>query len=258
MLKEFASFLFEQGGRAERPHFTTTDDPRRELLTFRGEKEWIATPPDCRNHEVWLLDDLALAIEQFGAQSATIFHGYGEILCQLDSADRRDRVAMPLRESEQIAKLRLLRAPRAHKAFVQLLRLHLSAALPDGFLETVRSVEFSRTDKGSAAVSQGKETLGRNVEAVVESSIHAVPDRITLTLSYYANRDLHLPMHINAEVVIDAETQMFSLYVSDDALTWMLAETHEQITAMLKRLTDAAPGDVTILAGRAERERADD
>jgi hypothetical protein len=229
-------------------------DERTHLVTYNGSKEERPKPSPIRDHRVIRLVDLIEAINAFGGKTAAILHDYSIIACELDSADRRDRVSVPLTATMQFVNLEALAKPRAQKDFILFLRRIYQDALPDGFLDSVRSVTFSRSADGHGTVAHGKESLGRSVEAVVESSVAAIPERIDIDVPLYVNPDFPSRRAVACYVFIDAETQQFSIQTAPDEQVRMIRSVHEDLHDILASMSKDLETTVTVLAGQITPE----
>lgn len=169
---------------------------REAYLVHGGELTPIKLPAPLRKFRVESLVDLCAMVHDDSVvdpgDCAQIFHDDGAVCLVIDVDDRREIVTLPLRKSERFKTLEAMVASPwvgTPAQTVQLLRFKLQGVGCDALIAALRKVDFARTNKTSADVTHGRETLGRSVEAAVQS-VDTIPETFAVDVPVFTNNGL--------------------------------------------------------------------
>jgi len=250
MLREFVQTIQDLVEDSVKPTIINLDDRTQLIATKNGVQERLRAAP-LRRNLAWRIQDLVTAISSFGATDVVVFHSFGLIECELDKGDRRDLVSMPLRVSRPFDELGALSVPRGQKEFVMLLRSAYLDCIPEEFLRIIRAVKFSRQEGGQGNIQNTRESLGKRVEAEVESTVAAIPDTIGMTVPVYLNSDFPSLQPMRFNVVLDVQQQLFALDLQADEKMHAVEAVHVQLHEILEAACSKVEGkEVTVIAGR--------
>jgi len=202
-------------------------DSRNVLLSGPDGYAKHELPPSDRNHTVASLDALIAAAKRYG-QAGTLWHGTNSVVLLVDDGDRRDRVTLPLQQSEHFARIGALGRPLDQRAIIRLLRVDLSGAVSPDLVTQFRKLDFKRRNDGSSVVNHGKESLGRAVEAEV-MGVSELPERIFAAIQVYRTPGVEWSQQIALILDVNPTTEEFFLCPEPDALHRAVAEVQARI-----------------------------
>lgn len=211
------------------------------LLNTKGVLAEQKNGLPARRHKANDLDSFAAIVEAYGAlDSAAVFHADNSVTGVLDASSesyRDDRVTWSLTVSEKFNALtKSAPQPRGHADFVrflvQTLRDELDAAAP-GLLGTLRNLKFRSGDEQSGDVKQGRESMGRQIEAEVTGA-GELPETVKISVRRWAA--LEYVAVVECLLVLDLQERRLSLRPLADQLE--VAENDAQAW-LHGKLTDA-------------------
>lgn len=196
-----------------------------------------------RSHGACDLESFASIVGDYGKkEEATVWHRDNLITAVLDAgADsyRDDRVTWSLSASEKFKALTGdAPRPRQHADFVrflvQNLRDEINASAP-GLLGTIRSLKFRTADEQAGDVKQGRESMGRSIEAEVTGATD-LPETFVVKVRRWAS--LEYVVAVECLLVLDVQERKLSIRPLADQLEqaengaqgWL----HEQLTAAVE------------------------
>lgn len=193
-----------------------------------------------RQHKVRDIETLATIVE--GRENASVWHADNTVVALLDDRDdchRDDRISWSLTPSSKFTALvQQAQQPRAHADFVrwlvQNLRDEFDAAAP-GLLGTIRNLKFRNSDEQSGNVQQGRESMGRQIEAEISGATD-LPETVLIKVRRWASLDYVAA--VECLLVLDTTERKLSLRPLADQLEqaengaqeWL----DEQLTALVK------------------------
>lgn len=197
MLAELVKTLVALGkDNAEAKIVPVPGDARGGYLVHGGQCNYETFPAPLRKFRVESLVDLcAMAGDGSvvcGEDRPQIFHDDGAVCLVIHAYDRREIVTLPLRKSERFRTLEGMAGTPwsgTPAQTVQLLRFKLQGVGCDALIAALRKVDFARTNKTSADVTHGRETLGRSVEAAVQS-VDTIPETFAVDVPVFTNNGL--------------------------------------------------------------------
>lgn len=190
-------------------------DPTRCVLTTRDKTEVLTVPPAPRAHSVTALADfVALLQNRAVAANAFCFLGRTSVVALLDHADRRERVTLALLNSDRWITVAGLGARElSQKEAVHLLRMKLQDTGKDAarLAAAIKTIEFERTGSGKRTVEHGRETLGKEVESIVQG-VDGIPETVEFLVPIWAGPDLEgYTAKVKCGVYIDVEDETFTI-----------------------------------------------
>ena len=156
-----------------------------------GETFVIGKEPNARTHELGDLESLsALAVE-----TSAVWHTGNSVVLVFDDgdeSDRKDQATWKLSTSEKwTAATSQAEKARTQKEFITFLtdnlRDEMNAALPN-FIAQLRQVKFRQDTAGHGMVQQGRESMGRSIEAEVTGT-GDFPETVLLDLRRWGGLD---------------------------------------------------------------------
>jgi len=165
-----------------------------------------------------------------------ILCGDSEATCFLDDEDRRDAVRLRFETTPVFDFLEShdCVAPRRQGDFVKLLRTTFAGALPSDLLGAVRRLEWTSGSSGHAELRQGKESLGKSIDAEVRG-MSALPGSLTLRVQVFTLEDPLPDCPIECAMLLDVQDQTFAIHPlpmeTADARSAAIAEVMRQLRA---------------------------
>lgn len=227
-------------------------DPRNVLVSSATEYDVRPIPPADRKHTVNALPDLvALAVDNPGKQSRSIWHSSRAVVLLFDHDDRRDTATMPLERTTVFAWLEEIGkgVKVDQRTFVSLLKTKLADAisLQDAttFLAVLKRITFKRTATTDSDLEKGREALGRSIEDQC-SGADQLPDELTVTTPVYRNVEGLTAATVKLFVSVDHEEQRFTLTPIGDAVPLAVDGTQQQLG---EHLAEEVTGAATVIHG---------
>lgn len=190
MLKEALDFLFEQNS----PQVVALpgNDGREVLVGYAGALTKVSITPKPRESKVDSVADLCAAALSYGKSTPSVWIAGESVVLIADDDDRRDRVTLPLRRTEQWKKIRHLQGNPVidQPGLIQLLRVDLPGVVGrEGLLPTVRALKFKQSSEGTANIQHGNESLGRMIENQITGA-GDIPEQLEVLVPLYDNPGL--------------------------------------------------------------------
>lgn len=242
MLKEAIDRIAELGTAASGIEVVSLHH-RTKLIREGSNFREVEIGPEPRCDTVESVDDMGLLIEKVGT-NAIAYVGTTKIIAVLDADKRDDRVIMPLEKSPAICALLELSSGVTQKQLIQSLREPLADCCEPKFLAIIRRLDFSRKSDGRSDVQHGRESLGRSVEAAIQSSEGDIPETVAFELPWLTSRDLPTLMTIKCAVSMDVVNERIALRPVGDCLESEIFRVRQQIAG---RIADAV--DVPVVLG---------
>lgn len=184
-------------------------------------REHIKRAPP-RRVKLFSLSDFSLALNQAteasGAKPAVYVSRYGVDIIWNDSTgpdgrgrDRTEYIFEPSDENQAISDGIL---NISQKNFVQILRRDLKFALGElatTLIPAVSSIKWSVGSRGSMVVSNGRESMGREIDQEIVSSSGSLPDEIVLNLLLCSDLATPYRYPVRCILEVDATQQNFTL-----------------------------------------------
>lgn len=176
-----------------------------------------------RAHHASDLDSLAAIVTDYGDNdNSTVWHQSNSVVAVLDARDesyRDDTVHWALTESTKWnALVKMAPQPRIHADFVrflvQNLRDELDFAAP-GLLGILRNLKFRTGDEQAGDVKQGRESMGRQIDAEV-SGAGDLPETVLINVRRWAS--LEYVATVECLLVLDVQERKLSLRPLADQL----------------------------------------
>lgn len=97
------------------------------------------------------------------------------------------------------------------RELISMLRVHTTCENAQLLLSSIRAVSFTRRSDGTSKVQHGKESLGRSVEAVVQST-DQIPEQLVFNEPLFTWNGFDSATSIKMNIEIDVEEQRFRCY----------------------------------------------
>lgn len=111
---------------------------------------------------------------------------------------------------------RLAETPTKHsqKDFVRVLRMEFQSALgtaANSVIAACRAIRFSESQRGQSTVSNGRQSLGRELESEVVADVGTIPETLEFRLPVYMDPLLQMPATILCDLEVNPLDQTFTL-----------------------------------------------
>lgn len=222
---------------------------RKILVASGGSYSEMQRPPKPRNHAATNGASFVSLVNELKAESAIVFVSEGQVVAILDSNDREDRVTLELPHSEAYKAFALLGVPQNQRSVIRMLREELYGAIDLSFLAIIRRLDFTRRNDGNSSVMHGRESLGRSVEATVQSAEGEVPEIVAVQLRVHEVPDLVGDITFRAAVSVDPTEEKIALRSAGDSFRRAVLENQAKIVSQLEDDFASEPG-VTVVAGK--------
>lgn len=194
--------------------------------------------PAPRDHRVFSVESFTdIAARVVGSMRGLIvgpvaWHGHDAVVLVCDDADRRDRVTLALPPSEPFTWLgQLAKSPSMNQTtLIRVLRLKLGQ--PAELVSRFRKLDFSAGKTGASRVEHGKESLGREIQAVVQG-IDELPDVLDVSVRITDVPGANKPETIRVGLEIDPQREEFFLAPMPGELEAAVDRMHADLHARL-------------------------
>lgn len=201
--------------------YQKVDRDRRTSLVYRPdypefELEIQRCPEPPRNSQFTEIQSFDDALERFDPDSeASIWVACDGVVCVLNEQWRDDVLVLPLTPSDQWLALEDIPPDMSQKQVIRWLRRHMTGA--DLLLSKLRRIDFKRSSDGTASIEHGKESLGKKVEAAVQS-VEDIPDEFTLEVPRWNVAGLRDTYEVKLLLDIDLQSETFQLMCAPNEL----------------------------------------
>lgn len=250
MITEALEFLAEQAKAAVTAEqqiqvlkLPGEDDSRYAYVSSTGELKLMDARPSRRRSVLQSVGEVSAycqwLISEHNSAPAVWYAPDGVVIVHNDiaDADRRDVTRIPLSFTDQFKTIRSLKGSTFdQRGVIRLLRYSLHDCLGESgayFLKEVRSIDFKSFTTGHGDYSNGRVSLGREIEEEVQTRTkNPLPDEIVLNVPIYTDptlRGMKFPIRIGVE--IEASNQTF-------ALAPLAGELENVLDAVMEKVRD--------------------
>lgn len=225
MLAEFVKEISKMATARREPRMMKLPGGRVMVLHSDGTETIEAIPTETREDEVEDLDTfLALLKAESNPQVWIVADGGLAMPIRIfgvyNSDDRVEYCKLDLPTSAEWGTYLQLMTPQNQKVFCSAIRDHLFNCVPSNLLGMLRALDFTRRNDGSRTITSGSESLGRSVEAKVQSREGQLPEMLEVRLQHLRTFDGRLSFDFNVPTVldVDATQEKFAFVPQGDAL----------------------------------------
>ncbi len=247
MLREAIDSIVKLAQASKEPTLAThAGVPHKVLYTKAdGSSEWIDSPPEPRKHAVFGLEDFAtMIVDEKDAPAPIVFVGPNGVIALLDKETRRESVTLRLFYTERFQMLQSLTAqrPMTPKEAIRFLRtrLHTVGGEAERLMASLSNVDFERKGTGRSSVEHGRESLGKDVEMIVQQR-DKIPQEIVVTVPVFCTSGLeNVSASLTLDVYLDMEEQKVVLSVPADEIGTAIDRAYGRVCELVKvELKDA-------------------
>lgn len=153
--------------------------------------------------------------------------------------DLRPRATVPLRPSPEFAVLQREASKetwRDPKQFVSFIRTTLPDAINDseGFVQLLKSLRSNYTESGRSQISQGRESLGREIDAGIESDLGDIPDMVNCHVRVFDDPAILRKQGVRCVLECNPRTTEFRLVPVAADLTAAINAEMQSLGTLLK------------------------
>lgn len=248
MLSEFVDRLVTLGQGVQSAEFTVHQLlPRTLFVQHAGKLERIDAPAPLRKHRLTGFRDLVAALRDHEiAPDPEVYIDGTSVVAFLDRTERQSIVSMPLTETARFKLCCELEKPRgfAPRDLVKFLRLELHGGAHQAVTQAVSRIDFMRTSSGKTDVKHGRETLGKSVEAVVQSA-EDIPESFVVTVPIWSTPGCGWTKPIEFGIYLDNEKQQVELRAFSDECA---GARNAALAELRNAIAEACP-DVPVFMG---------
>jgi hypothetical protein len=192
MLKELVDRLVNLGRETQAARvLQVASDPHRYWIEHDAQLTEHAVPPPVRGHRVLTLEDLIAAAKSSFAVKPVVWHNEKGAVLVLDDDTRRDRVCFDLHASVPFVALQQLDAAAAKfspKELAMFLRTTLASCIYNrDLVKLLRKLTWKTSSETRTVSGPGRESLGRDVEAELQTPDVPLPEELDIELPLYTN-----------------------------------------------------------------------
>lgn len=239
MLAEFLDKLVGLGRASDKAEFI--DHPKVPHCTWlrQGAQVEAVDLPNPERHPslVGVADVVDALKDPLIATAPEVYYDQRGIVAFLNRGERRERLSMPFVRSAKWLKLEALaRSPETHTTAgaIKMLRFELHSTGTEHVIQALRRVDFTRKSDGSRVVEHGRESLGRAVEARVQSA-DDIPEVFKVSTPVFLNPGLRqYTADVRCGVYIDVAKEAIEIRVLTDELAHAMDSVFEQMSESLR------------------------
>jgi len=236
MLKEAIDRLAELGSEAAGIEIKELDQ-RKVVVRTGTTYATVERDPPPRKYVAEQVVGFVAIVEQL-ATNGIVFVDSESVVAVLDDDIRSDKIVMPLTESRALTALRELATPRDQRFLITKLREELAGCVEERFLATIRRLDFSRKNDGRSSIQHGKESLGKSVEAVVQSAEGDVAEVIVVSFMAFTDIGAGSTIEVRCAVTLDAVNEKIAIRPVGEELTSGLLRARQGVCEKLGALLD--------------------
>lgn len=234
--------------------------PQHVLVRTAAGVEWRATPPPLRSGTLSTFDDLLQAAQTRElAPRPELYVEFDSVQLLLDRDDRREGYDLPLARTERWTTVeswgvRPWEGTPAEAARILRFQLPDLGAEAEVLAQALSRVDFKRTSTGTTIAQHGRESLGRQVEAVTQQA-DQIPPEVTLHLPVYQVRGLReVVVDVRVGVWLQPEQEKVRLVPLADELAAAREVATATVASLLRRALVDEEGATTarVLRGTLE------
>lgn len=264
MIAEAIEFIADMARKGQ--DFRSFNIPNsRQVIVRRpdGECVEITHPPEKRRHQASNLGSFCRMLAGFG-NNVSVFvdtvgfadgpGGSDALFVQafLDSDDRDDTVVMQVFQSRAWTALRgLVRRPANQDELVRTLRSSLFNTVDSSVAAVFHTLDFSRRNDGSRAVSHASDSLGRKVESEVRSKHGDIPEVIVFSLPVIGADPFDLSVTVRCAVEILHSEEKIALHPLGDDFEKAVSKVVERAVLNIKEVASAEGVEAMVVCGTA-------
>lgn len=192
MLKELYEAIGQQAVKALAPAALYPDREPDHIYWTRaadGTLDYHEADPEPRQHQAGDLSAVIAFAQRFSV-AAAVWYDRDGVVCITDDDRRRDRVALPLAPSPQLATVKAMepKKPFDQRELILLLRTTFADCLGccPGFVDLLRTVKFKSKTDGESTVKHGQRSVGKAIEQQIEGTAE-LPEYVELLVPVFGS-----------------------------------------------------------------------
>lgn len=222
MLAEFLDRVVGLARMSTKPEILTAPQlPDKVWLKTEAGLTEMNVPPPARKPTLGSLQSFVDVVnDETIAGSPEVYVSPSKVIAFLENSDRKECATLPLTETVRFGMLRALIAPKLldPRELVKLLRFQLHAAGNDPLIRALARVDFTRTSSGKSSQEHGRESLGRSVEAAVQSA-EQVPETFNIAVPIWSTPGLQgFAASVQIGIYLDLDAQKIEVRVLPDEI----------------------------------------
>lgn len=207
---------------------------RKKIVRQGDDFQILEVDPPPRNHSVSDLASFVDATTDLKAEACMVFVGEEFVIAVLDDGTRSDRVIWKLERSQAFLQLMELATPCKQPAVVAALREELADTYDPKLLAIVRRLDFKRRNDGHSHIEHGRESLGRSVESVVQSSEGDLPEVTLFQLRCFKDPSFDSSISLKCAITPDAMTETLAFRPTGEQLGDELLRVRRRLVTELQ------------------------
>jgi hypothetical protein len=217
------------------------------IVKADGTIEKVIAAPLPRAHRLMRVDQVPDFIidarDRLSAKPTVWFHENGVVILLHDQADsrRESQVSVTFEKSPQFETLESCGdAWRDPKQFSAWIRTELLDALrgAKGFTQLLKSLSFRVEETGKSNLSQGRESIGREVDAEISSEFGELPETVIFDVRVFSDPSLIRRQPIECALDVDPRKCLLKVQPLAGQLQTAIDEELGGIAELLKKNVD--------------------
>lgn len=218
-----------------------------------GDVKERTTDVDPRVHTLTDLDDLVAATKAYSPNLASIWIGSAQVVAILDDGGyRQSRLVFPLAVSKPLRWIETNCGERVstfnQMQFIHALRTDLARALEGNpLLGQVRVMRFTSKSEAEASITQGRESMGRQIERAATGA-GELPEKVIVAVPVYDQ--LPKPLYpIECVLVVNTDKESFGLQSLPGEVLNAYQQAQAQIRDLITNAQNAHETQIPVYAG---------
>jgi len=185
VIREAMTWLAELKSTSLEPLKLVDREDRKVYMARDGVLHDVPIPAAPARHEVYTLEDFAIAVNRWGGERSCVFHSEPRVVLVIDDKDRRELVSMPIRTTQVWDRvLKLKDDTFDQRGFLRLLRFELASIIPSPLVAAIQKIEVVTSGNQRSEMAPGRERGTREFAADLANS-GEIPDRVTCMVPVY-------------------------------------------------------------------------
>lgn len=246
MLKEAIEKLAELGTTASGIEVKPLCN-RKVLVRQGSEHSLMTTDAGPRNYRCDNCDSFVELTAALGHEPI-VFVDERAVTAVLDDDYRDDKVSMGIPYSRAFNALGEIGKPCDQRLVIAKLREELDGCTDSRFLAVIRRMDFQRSNDGRAHITHGRESLGKSVEAAVQSADGDIPEAIVMQFPAWAAIGFDSTVAVKCAVTVDPVNEKIAVRPVGEELQLELARVRAKLRDFLAtKFAEKASGVIVVL-----------
>lgn len=206
---------------------------RKKLVRMGSAFEMMKVDPPEKRYEALDCDSFVSMVAALASDPIILIDGVA-VLAVMDETEQEGRIFLHLLPSRAFKALEAIANPTDQKRLIAYLREELAGCIEPRFLAVVRRLDFARRNDGLAHIQHGRESLGKSVEAAVQSAEGEIPEVIVVTLPAWTELGFDSTIQVRCAVSVDPVNEKLTVRPIGEELQSQLQQLRDKLRAFLQ------------------------